>query len=80
MPLWRSIHHHQGKDLAFAAFVPNFDLPLISQDDLLNGEIVASCLSCSLILRVVYEVDDIENIIKSKERQTNKATELLVKN
>jgi len=59
---------------------PCGDLFTITKDDLLNGEIVASCVSCSLIVKVIYELDDIENIVHSKTKQENKSAEQLIKN
>ncbi|KAI2800679.1 Diphthamide biosynthesis protein 3 [Blomia tropicalis] len=59
---------------------PCGDLFTISKDDLLNGEIVASCVSCSLIVKVIYEIEDIENIIHSKTKIESKSSELLIKN
>ncbi|KAM0672511.1 hypothetical protein CWI42_100470 [Ordospora colligata] len=32
----------------------------ISLDDLRNGEIIARCPSCSLLIRIVYESDDLQ--------------------
>jgi len=48
------------------------------QEDLENGEDVAHCPSCSLVIRVIYNPDDIDNLIKSKV--TNKAAVLLETN
>ncbi|KPM02400.1 CSL zinc finger containing protein [Sarcoptes scabiei] len=47
---------------------PCGDLFTIHKDDLMNGESVASCLSCTLIVKVVYEIEDIEKIIHSKTK------------
>ncbi|OTF82730.1 CSL zinc finger containing protein [Euroglyphus maynei] len=41
-------------------------------DDLLNGEVVASCVSCSLIIKVIYDLDEIDNMIEAKETNTTK--------
>ncbi|XP_033111206.1 DPH3 homolog [Anneissia japonica] len=30
----------------------------ISQEDLMNGEDVATCPSCSLVIKVIYDIDD----------------------
>ena len=52
------------------------------QDDLLCGEVVASCMSCSLILKVIYDEDLIEDFITQKKKEENKvekATEVAAK-
>ncbi|KAH9422097.1 Diphthamide biosynthesis protein 3 [Dermatophagoides pteronyssinus] len=51
---------------------PCGDLFTILKDDLLNGEVVASCVSCSLIIKVIYDMDDINNVIEAKETNTTK--------
>lgn len=45
---------------------PCGDLFTITKEDLLNGEEVATCPSCSLIVKVVYNPDEVEDIINGK--------------
>lgn len=45
---------------------PCGDLFTISREDLENGEEVATCPSCSLIVKVIYNPDDIDDLIRSK--------------
>ncbi|XP_006816531.1 diphthamide biosynthesis protein 3-like [Saccoglossus kowalevskii] len=48
----------------------------ITKEDLQNGEDVATCPSCSLIIKVIYDIDDFANedeeVIPSK-RELEKA-------
>ncbi len=43
---------------------------------------MASCVSCSLVVKVIYEIDDIENIVhsKAKLKVETKPSEELIKN
>jgi diphthamide biosynthesis protein 3 len=43
------------------------------QEDLLNGEDIASCPSCSLKIRVIYDPDELEEKY-AKEEEGEKAT------
>lgn len=45
---------------------PCGDLFTISREDLENGEEVATCPSCSLVVKVIYNPDDIDDLIRSK--------------
>lgn len=56
---------YDSLDSVFTYPCPCGDRFEISMDDLLNGEEIASCPSCPLILRVVYEQDDIARFASS---------------
>lgn len=43
---------------------PCGDLFRVSLEDLKEGEDVATCPSCSLIIRVVYELDRLDEVVK----------------
>ncbi|XP_070553868.1 diphthamide biosynthesis protein 3-like [Ptychodera flava] len=45
----------------------------ITREDLENGEEVATCPSCSLIIKVIYDMDD---FLESAEVVPSKTTEL----
>jgi diphthamide biosynthesis protein 3 len=51
---------------------PCGDMFTITKDELLKGEDVAECPSCSLIVKVVYNKDEIEDIIKERTKAKNK--------
>ncbi|KAI1292626.1 DPH3 -like protein [Halotydeus destructor] len=59
---------------------PCGDLFTITKEDLENGEDVARCPSCSLIIQVICNPDDIEDLIKKKSAAKTTATSTLVKN
>ncbi|XP_054718232.1 diphthamide biosynthesis protein 3-like [Uloborus diversus] len=42
----------------------------ISKEDLTNGEDVATCPSCSLVVKVIYNVEDFQ---RNEEEQTTKS-------
>ena len=41
---------------------------------------VASCLSCSLVVKVIYNIEDIENVIHFKAKYKNKDEDKLITN
>lgn len=47
---------------------PCGDLFTITKDDLLKGEEVAECPTCSLVVKVIYNKDEVEDIIKEKTK------------
>lgn len=47
---------------------PCGDMFTITKDGLLKGEDVAECPSCSLIVKVIYNKDEVEDIIKEKTK------------
>jgi len=51
---------------------PCGDLFAVSKEDLLNGEDVARCPSCSLVVRVIFNPDEIEAIVNSKLKSKSK--------
>ncbi|KAH9410837.1 CSL zinc finger [Ordospora pajunii] len=51
---------YNSTDKTFYYPCPCGDRFEISLDDLRNGEIIAKCPSCSLLIRIVYEPDDLE--------------------
>jgi len=48
-----------------------------SQEDLENGEDVATCPSCSLVIKVIYNIEDIESICVAKLKKTNSSNQLI---
>lgn len=44
-----------------------------TQEDLMNGEKYAKCPSCSLIIQVIYNIDDLESIVEIKSAQKDSA-------
>jgi diphthamide biosynthesis protein 3 len=49
---------------------PCGDKFLITLEQLMDGEEIAKCPSCSLIIRVIYDPDDIEEMQHSPQQQT----------
>ncbi|CAG2170798.1 unnamed protein product [Oppiella nova] len=58
---------------------PCGDTFTITKEDLENGEDVARCPSCSLIVRVIYNLDDIPALCADRHKQS-KASNILVTN
>lgn len=56
---------------------PCGDTFIITKEDLENGESVARCPSCSLILKVVFNIEDIESICSEKQKQINPSKTLV---
>ncbi|CAG2109370.1 unnamed protein product, partial [Medioppia subpectinata] len=57
---------------------PCGDTFTITREDLENGEDVARCPSCSLIVRVIYNIDDIPTICS--QLKTTKSSDILITN
>lgn len=51
---------------------PCGDMFTITCEELLKGEDVAECPSCSLLVKVIYNKDEIEEIVKQKSTIKNK--------
>ncbi|RWS28061.1 CSL zinc finger containing protein-like protein [Leptotrombidium deliense] len=49
---------------------PCGDLFTVSKEELLNGEEIARCPSCSLVIRVIYNADELQKVIEVKTKQT----------
>ncbi|RWS04047.1 diphthamide biosynthesis protein 3-like protein [Dinothrombium tinctorium] len=49
---------------------PCGDLFSITKEELLNGEEIARCPSCSLIIRVIYNPDELESVLSAKAKQS----------
>lgn len=45
---------------------PCGDLFTIGKEELLRGDDVAECPSCSLLVKVIFNPDEVENVIESK--------------
>lgn len=45
-----------------------------TQDDLINGEKYAKCPSCSLMVQVIYNLDDLESIVEIKSAQKDSSS------
>ncbi|XP_055939535.1 diphthamide biosynthesis protein 3-like [Argiope bruennichi] len=45
----------------------------ITKEDLANGEDVATCPSCSLVVKVIYNIEDFQNTDEEKAVKSNKA-------
>ena len=58
---------------------PCGDMFTITCEELLKGEDVAECPSCSLIVKVIYNKDEIEEIIKEKVAAKHKSQPQTVK-
>jgi diphthamide biosynthesis protein 3 len=56
---------------AFDHFTLILNLNFIWKEDLENGEETATCPSCSLLVKVIY---DKENFMKNEKKSLNKAT------
>jgi diphthamide biosynthesis protein 3 len=48
---------------------PCGDLFTITKEDLENGEEVATCPSCSLVVKVIYNPEDIDDLIRCKVKE-----------
>lgn len=52
----------------------------VSREDLMNGERYAKCPSCSLMVQVIYNLNDLESIVEvksaQKESSSNKSSNL----
>ncbi|XP_054153499.1 diphthamide biosynthesis protein 3-like [Oppia nitens] len=59
---------------------PCGDTFAITREDLENGEDVARCPSCSLIVRVIFNVDDIGDICSAKVKQKQQESAVLATN
>ena len=62
------------EDLFFNADTKQFTYPcpcgdefIISMQELLEGEDIAKCPSCTLQIRIIYEVEDVEELQLSEE-------------
>ncbi|GIY01792.1 DPH3 homolog [Caerostris darwini] len=44
----------------------------ISKEDLANGEDVATCPSCSLVIKVIYNVEDFQNTDEEMAKTSKK--------
>lgn len=58
---------------------PCGDMFTITREELLKGEDVAECPSCSLIVKVIYNKDEIEDIVKEKSTAKNKTQSPAIK-
>ncbi|CAL1277219.1 unnamed protein product [Larinioides sclopetarius] len=45
----------------------------IKKEDLANGEDVATCPSCSLVVKVIYNIEDFQDTDEEKVVKSNKA-------
>ncbi|XP_074593452.1 diphthamide biosynthesis 3 [Brevipalpus obovatus] len=52
---------------------PCGDLFVISKDDLINGEDVAKCPTCSLMVKVIYQREDLEKYFPIPLKQSRPA-------
>lgn len=58
---------------------PCGDQFIITEDELETGEEVATCPSCSLIVRVIYDVDEFIAKLEEERNKDRKATKELEK-
>lgn len=61
---------------AYTYQCPCGDVFQISRDELCNGEEIASCPSCTLVVRVIYDPDDFTNDENGKEIPTVRCIEV----
>nr|CAD7608821.1 unnamed protein product [Timema genevievae] len=47
----------------------------ISKAELISGEEVATCPSCSLIVKVIYDPEDFKVVLEEEKRRTSTITE-----
>jgi len=53
---------------------PCGDVFQITKDELFNGEEIAHCPSCTLIIRVIYDVEDFSSKPDRPQDETNNRT------
>jgi len=58
---------------------PCGDMFTITKEELLRGEDVAECPSCSLLIKVIYNKEEVEDIIQLKAKARNPTQSLAVK-
>uniref|UniRef100_T1KJK9 Diphthamide biosynthesis protein 3 n=1 Tax=Tetranychus urticae TaxID=32264 RepID=T1KJK9_TETUR len=68
---------YDAEEEKFTYPCPCGDLFVITKEDLENGEEIARCPTCSLIVRVIYDFSDITKYFQSAQTQT--ALELVTK-
>ena len=56
------MHTYMNLELSFVADCPCGDVFQLDVDDMYYGEDIATCDSCSLVIRVIYEEKDIPHI------------------
>ncbi len=57
----RQVPHLRRMSFLLVEACPVTNSPLLPQDELRNGEEIARCPSCSLLLRVIYDPDEFED-------------------
>jgi hypothetical protein len=61
--------HYNPADKTFYYPCPCGDLFFITLDDLRDGEEVATCPACALLIRVIFDVDSLDNVVEELSKK-----------